>query len=1327
MRQRLIVLALSLFVVLPATAAVTGVVMTTDGQPIAGAKVESFALETLDATRARLLSATPDRTLLTSGQTDAKGRFTLESPKDPVVQLRVTAKGYAPAAYRIERDEDVGAVALTAAEMKTGRITANGKPVAGAKVLGSGAGDVIATTDAEGRYSLPDPAKAGGVGIVIHPDFAILDDNVFRGPGQSSTALDRTLSAGVPLSGTVVGEDGKTPVAGATLSIEGWPVATSGQDGTFSVAHAPAKWQLVVARSGNLIGTRARAASSSGLVVKLGKSATLSGALRDMKTQAPIAGADVRLRAPMRIDASETWSALTDAKGNFTITGIVPGSYQVSASRPGYGFAPISVSLTTNEKVNKSIIGAQLARVAGTVVDESKHPVAAARISSQAVSRGGDPLAMMMMRTGAPSAAVSGPDGTFAVRAEPDMDVQIDALKKGYPGAKSSTMHFSPGERKSGLVLTIPSGMMVTGRVTDKNGKPLSGVSVGAGEATGGFNNTIRRVVMGARNERNDDLIKTANDGTFGIRVKEGTYDLAFKRDGFAAKSLRAVHVNSSTKPLEVTLEPGVEITGRVTRGGNGVEGVRISAFGENGLASDETQLDGSFRLTDLSPGQMMLNATKEEEFIQQIRPVNAPAADLKIEVPPGGQVRGRVFDKETNQPITAFEAGVSTPRGGGGMVIMMPPAMRHFTADDGTFVLENVPAGSTQIIVNAPGYTTARMPNVNVEEGKTIADLDVAMEHGVRLLGHVTGPDGALLAGVSVRLDQTAGRVMRPGPMQNNSTVTDGNGDYSIEALESGDKTFVFTRSGYLTAEKPVTLSGTETRLDVQLSNGMRVSGNVTTDSGVPVADARVMAVSGATTGFGQPSTMTDANGNFTFEGLAAGHYRFTAAKQGLANGELLDFDISSGAPVRLVMKSGGIIYGHVGGLTPDELQQTTVTASSSSGGGSAPVDASGNFRMEGAPTGTVRVAARIGMGISGGKTSPMQSVQVDAGAPVQVDIEFKSNTVIRGRVTRNGSPVEGAMVMFMPKESQAQTSARASTQTGGTYEVSGLDDATYNVGVTDLQRGLVPFATTYQVRGSGTFDIDMKSAALRGRVMDSNGNPVAEAVVEVREKTAATDFRMSMRTIQTDGSGLFVLDNVPPGTYSLTAEKQGYGTKAVDATVDDNGGSVEITLSPNAGVTLRVVDGRDGRLLNARVHVTDAAGAGVYDSPFMGGSADVVKLPLEAGTYRAVISAFGYASQTITLTSPSTPTIGLTPGGSIAVQSKGSALRRARLIGADGKTYFSMGPGIFTIDPSPGVTILNNIAPGVYTLQILGSGSEVTASTPVTIVEGQQAAVQI
>ena len=122
-------------------------------------------------------------------------------------------------------------------------------------------------------------------------------------------------------------------------------------------------------------------------------------------------------------------------------------------------------------------------------------------------------------------------------------------------------------------------------------------------------------------------------------------------------------------------------------------------------------------------------------------------------------------------------------------------------------------------------------------------------------------------------------------------------------------------------------------------------------------MADAQVEAFS--TGGF--ESARTDANGAFTFESVSPGRYRFSASKTGFAEGSIEDVDISTGAPVRIVLKTGGTIYGRITGLTAQELALTQVSASGETYQ-EGTVDASGNYRIEGAPSGTVRVQASAG-----------------------------------------------------------------------------------------------------------------------------------------------------------------------------------------------------------------------------------------------------------------------------------------------------------------------------------------------------------------------------
>lgn len=1319
---RLLILLSCLTVAIPSTAAVTGTVMNADGRPVAGARVTAYALETVEARRVRHLSEPSDRKPLVSTETATSGKFSIELPKETAVaQLQILAAGYAPHSRRVERDGELAGVPLTTAEPKSGRVTAGGKPVAGAKVIVSGGEEVIVTTDLEGRYTVPDPSKWANTITVIHRDYAIAAETSPRTP--SDPKMNLTLDTGVALSGRVVGRDGETPVAGAQIFVDGWRVATSGENGVFTIAHAPKNWQWVSAKTSALSARRARGGD---LTIRLQPSMTFTGMVRDTKTAAPIVGAEVFVRPPARFDISGAMqSAFSDTKGNFTITDFVPGTYTLAATRPGYTFIATNTSVAAGDKSVRTVLGTRMARVSGMVIDEQNQPVGGARMTSNPMSGTQGVFGRFMFSERHP--AMSAPDGTYAIDVPPESDQRIAANRKGFPPGQSATLRLSDGERKRGVMITIPAGIAITGRVTNGDDQPLAGVQVAASESRPSFGGM--RFVFGGRQGGDDDFVQTAADGTFSITLKQGRYDLGFHRDGFATRVVRSVEVSDATTPLAVTLEPGVSVGGRVTRSGAGVAGVNIMLVGETVRESAETAADGTFVIPDLTPGPLMLMASKPDELIQHSQPVTAPARDLEIDIPPGGQITGRVIDKETKGPVTTFEAGISRT-GGGRTVIMMAPHQKPFTADDGTFVLDNVPVGAHALIVNAAGYTTATIPSINVEEGKSTAEITVEMDRGARVSGRVTGSDGSALSGVAVRVSAESGRVMNRMPSMAPMAVTDASGEYAIEAVETGERTLSFDRTGYVPFQKTVDITGRQARVDAQLSNGVRVIGTVVTEGGAPIADAHVAARSASGTGSNWSGVRSDQNGTFEFEAMEPGRYTFHARKEGYPGTDLADFDITTGAPVRLVLKSGGTIYGRVTGLSAEEMAYAHVMASSTDGtGASAQPDASGSFRIEGAPTGTVRVFAmtRQPMGMAR-RQSAAKSVQVEVGSAVQADIAFNTDTVIQGRVTRDGRPVPNAFVSFSPRPGSARTNATTIADSSGYYEVPGLEAGTYNVSAADAQRR-GSFNTTYEVSGSGTFDIDMRSSAVRGRVVDAEtGAPIGGATVEVRPRDNS---HFGRRVSLTDPSGVFIAESVTPGDYDVLAEMDGYGAKITELTVGDAPADIEVKLTPNPGVSIRVVDGRSGRVLNAFIRVLDSQNRVMYEPGMRWSGAatpDVTKIGLEPGNYRAVVSADGYATRDVAIASPGSHTIALTPGGTILIRSKGSELRRGRLVGADGRPYSrNIYSPTFMIDPDPGVVRLEHIAPGAYTLQIVGPREEVVESQQVIVGEAQTVAVEI
>jgi hypothetical protein len=1314
MTRRLgVLLGLSLLA-LPAFSAITGTVMTADGAPVPGARVAIYAWESPHAERARVLSATPEPVPLASAQTDAKGAFSLESPKQPVVTLQVTANGHAPAARRVERDEEAGALVLAASEARSGSVVSgNGKPVAGAAVvLRYTAAEVVVKTDEQGRYPAGDPKRLRRI-MVVHPDYAIDDKRIEWRQTATERDLNRTLSTGVKVSGRVVGPDGKTAVADADVLLDGWPLAKSGEEGSFTIAHAPSRWTTLAARKDVLLGHVAFSKEGA-QTLRLMKAATISGRILDSGSKVPVAGALVTA-GQMRVGGPEGLITETDAKGTYSI--IVPaGSYTVFTEHPGYESGDGGSTAAAGQQTVRDFALAQLARVSGTVLDESRRPVAAAAIADQAA---GDPFrGGFRMRFMPGSAVMSGPDGRFTKRVPVDQALTLRATKRGFPNATSEQLRLAAGERKGGIVLTIPSGIAVSGKVTDADGKALSGVAVTAAETEQGRGGMFTRTTYFGGDDGDEDVVRTASDGTFSMRLKEGTYDFMFRREGYAPKSVRAQGISPAGASVETTLEPASEISGRVVRGGKGVENAILNVFSPGMEASATTGPDGSFTLSGLASGPVMVMVRKEDEFISERRSLTAPGRDVVVQVPGGGRITGRVVDKATNKPLTQFQAGISMSRGGAGFMTMAPPQLRDFTSDDGSFALENVPTGALTVVANAPGYASSSL-NVTVEEGKALSDVELQLDAGVRLIGRVTGPDGSPLSDVSVSVAPSSSGSFATRGVEISAT-TDANGEYAVESMQAGEESMTFTHPKYVTVTKDVTLKGRETKLDVQLSAGQRVTGIVVTESGAPVAEAEVQA---GRAGSGERAR-TNANGAFEMEAMPAGRYRFTARKAGIGEGVLEDVDIGSGAPVRIVMRAGAVITGRVTGLSPQEYANTTVDARSGRNFASANVDPNGAFRMEGAPTGTVQISATVASrDYATRRSSGWQTIEVPPGGAQSADITFSNDITIRGRVTRNGEPVPNGNIMFIPRPgSKALSHSSSSTDENGAYTVSGVQEGEYNVYLVDMQR-YSPYNTTYMVRGSATFDIDYRTGTVSGRVIDAaNGEPIAGANVQLRSKNATEVFRMQ-RGATTDGAGTFILDAVPAGSYVVSASGDGFGNTMEDLNVNDSGrDGIELKLGRNAGLTMRVVDGRTNQPITAMVHVYDMQGQLVYGAPMMWGTGEKaeIKLPLSAGTFTASVEANLYAPLNVRIQSPGTELVRLTPGGTLNVRSRHSERLRIRLMDSNGIPYFrGMNPMPWR-DLYAGTTTLANVAPGTYTLLLLGENDAVLDSKQVVVQEG-------
>lgn len=1285
-----------------ALASVTGTIVREDGRAAAGARVVALAVEASDGQRARWLSADPVRKALASSVADSGGNFSIDA-KGPVVDLRIEVAGLPAVSARVSANEDAGVLRVAAQPMARGTVRANGKPLPEATVIVSfGGAESITITDASGQYAVPDPKRLTSRILVRHPRHAPLEREL--GPMMTATP-DVAMTSGAALAGRVVAADGRTPVASADIAVDNLPLATTAADGSFAIEHAPAAARKIVARSGDAIAAW-QIGSERNVLLRLAASVTITGSVRDIAAGVPIAGAQVNAAPPRSGDTQHgTWT-ITDERGNYAISGLPGGEYELTVIHPSYGTPREVMNLRAGRAVRKVLYVAALARISGAVVDESSRGVAGASVEVRALGSGDGLWTPGLVRTA--QGGFTAPNGRFVVRTADEGNVELDAAKAGMPAARSGIIRVAAGARTANVTITMARGVALTGRVTGREAKPVGGAAV---------------AVMDMAGSAAGDAVRTNGDGKFSLRLGEGTYDVAVSASGYAARTVRA-QVSADARPLEVALEPGVEVSGRVTRGGFPVEGVNVFLIGllagGGAGAPVQTAADGTFRVGDLAPGPVKLAFKKPADFIQTTRAVTAPAADVNVDLPAGGRVSGRVIDKATKEAVKAFDAGLSLSRPGAA-VFLVAPAMRSFTSDDGTFAIDGVPVGTHILAVSAPGYVMARVPNVTVESGKSADDIEVALEAGVHVTGHVTGPDGAPAGGVLVRVDPTV--ATHGAAMNDPFTLTDPDGEYVLENVDPGQTTLAFSRSGLLTLRKNVTLSGTSAQVDAQLAAGASIVGVVVLESGTPVANAQVQAASASDAG-SVKSTQTDESGTFAIAGVAAGHYQIIATRSGYASATLSDVGVPAPAALRLVMKGGGTIAGRLIGLAPADLRGASVQVWSSDGGGaSASPDESGRYRVDGAPAGTVRVSARAGPLSTTSRSAPMRSVQVEAGLTVTVDFDFSGDIVISGRVTRSGVPQPGAVVSFIPAAA-TQRSARTTVDGGGRYEIAGVDSGGYTVFVLDPDRA--PYSTPYQVDGTSTFDIDIRGATVAGRVIDgSTDSAIAGASVDLRRKDGNG---LDTRSTLSDASGAFSFDDVAVGAFEARARKSSYGAAALPVVVGESSAPpIELRLTASSGLAIRIVDARDGRSLAGWYHA-EGSGGERYDGA-ISGSADAEPIALGAGSYRITVGAAGYAPRGLMITAPAERTVTLTPGGAIVVASSSDGFAFVRLIDGAGLPV-RLGPGLtadlFRVDPAPGRTRIANVAAGTYTLQLLVGGN-VLRTMQVTVREGESVAANL
>ena len=1361
MRSRFLVSGILAWVAAASSArggTISGRLLGADGRPVAGAPVSWFpAASPMQA----LADATSNRKTAPSGgtRTDADGRFQAAlDPAGPPVSIRIEPDGlpwielqgpWDPAETVRLPDLDV-----PSAETVAGTVVGpDGKAVSGARVVvrqGSGferadpALFAEATTGTDGTFRIANAPRAPVHLFVRASGWPPAERFLRADSGSLRIALER----GTTISGTVL-DASQRPVAG-TLVQSGWIAAAADGQGRYRLDGVAAGLQRVEASApGDLVarkgGVRVAAGAAATADLQLQPGATIGGVVVDALTRRPVAGARIAIAdSPgSGIGASEpAGSARSDAKGRFSAAGLLPGDYEVRAAKAGYLPATLPrVAASARSAGAAAVALVPAASIAGRVVDAQGKPIAGATVSLEpgrgARGRFGPGGTGFRAPRGETSTR-TGPDGVFRLDglAAIPSGVPLTASRAGFAPAERPGVTLKAGQALTGVVLVLPAGLAVKGRVVDEEAQPVAGAEIRVAPSEGrGPARFFRRVLGGAPPPN----AVTGADGWFTVAgLAAGSWDVTATHDGFSPKTAPALPAPAKqpTGWPAIVLSRGAAVSG-VVRDDQGapVAGAMVSLFGEGADPSPtSTDAAGAFRVGDLAKGRPLMLTASAPGFAFSSRSVTPPAENVALVLGKSGTIRGKVVDGATGAPITAFSVA-ATPAargrrgfgGGGGPAAFGgsgAPSQAQF-AEDGSFEVSVAP-GSWTVRASADGYRPADVSNVDVDAGETKEGIEISLKRGGGLTGHVVDNRGNPVPGANVACCSASGGGFGPGggggAASGPTATTDGDGRFQLDGLPDGHVTLTVTSSDYVAASRDVDPAATPD-VTILVSTGAEITGAVVSgDSNSPIPGAAVSLVpegdSGTSAGAPQ-NAQSDANGGFHFDHLAAGRYRLTAQTK-TASSTPQDLVVADGQPmdgVRVTVASGSEIDGAVTGLPPGQLGGVSVSATATGFQSSTTTSDDGHFTIASAPPGVVRIIASTTMPSVRTET---KTVEVgDDGSPASVEIAFDGASRLSGNVTRGGKPVTQFSLSATPDPPDG-TGRRYTAMSDGSghYEIDNMMDGGYDVVVTGSDS---PYRTTITVSGDTNGDIAMPATAISGTVTDSStGAPLEGASVQT--ETGAESTAQSLHRTVTDSTGAYSITGLDAGTYQVSARKDGYQLKTQPATVGSDPVPLDFALDPGAGLTIRASDGLTGMPLGGLIALAFGAGGTVA---FQGsvsldetGTGQIPSLP--PGQYALYVFSSGYAPRAWpSATVPSAPiSVTLTPGGS--VQARATAPLSGRLVDGSGSPVL-LGPSRLDgrVTVAPPVTVWQHLAPGGYSFLVPNGTGETPYAFAVS--EGQ------
>ncbi|HEX8439217.1 carboxypeptidase regulatory-like domain-containing protein [Archangium sp.] len=509
---------------------------------------------------------------------------------------------------------------------------------------------------------------------------------------------------------------------------------TTGEDGTLRLPAAPG-FYLVTARARGHAPARREVPRPTGeaetaVELSLPPGATLRGrTVSEGPGGEPVPLAEVTLRpytepgtawARAHTLLEEVAGVTSDEHGNFSVSGLAPGGYELTAEAPG--FSRRTLRFVSVPGSGELVVGLWAASVLeGFVVGADGKPAADAEV----------------LALGGPSAfhTTSGAGGGFSLEVS-NGTYWLVARKGSQVGRVPGTLVVGPGESARGLTVRLGAAGHLSGTVTrGADGGPVEGAWLVVSPAGAGGE-------MGR--------VRTEAAGRYELELPPGDYDVVVGASGHTGEARQGLVVEPDRYTVaDFRLEGTASVDGTVTDArGQPLAGVTVRGGPLQGSVAEErftrTDATGTYHLDGLPIGRVRVKAKQDTSAAWRSGTAQLEAGErgrVDFQLRDTGMVQGRVT-RSTGTPLNhpVLVRARAKEGAGGGLVDFGITD----TDAEGRYQLE-LPAGLYQLDAVQPGtrYTFLHedAPAVTVEAGTaTMLDLSLT-ESGLR--GVVLEPSG--------------------------------------------------------------------------------------------------------------------------------------------------------------------------------------------------------------------------------------------------------------------------------------------------------------------------------------------------------------------------------------------------------------------------------------------------------------------------------------------------------------------------------------------------------------------------------------------------------